>query len=417
MNLFKLKSSGSLLALVAFVSISLSVHAQQVQSDYQIQQEYNQQVKEIKQSLEKVTTLSEAQQVSDRIDSLQMEYSDHKTLINKALYPETFEEQISELEDWALSAQDQLATIEQQQDKLQRMNSELTSYGKKLNNLNSRTDSLETAIQKSIASEKELSDQLRNYRENLERRDQLILSFIDSVVVTYEDLGLSAMTDMENVRSENELNSEESPLKMIRAIPSESLQLLEANQDLRPEDYLRMKAVQQEFSRMWNKVGTKFTQAYSVNPQQTKSEIEQNINQWEKSLNDRMWTSLRQSFQQADIEMQEFNNSSTLFEALNTYVEQGLTKSRQDSGNKTYQDYTKFSDFWNTRVKEHWTENMIRTEVLSSSQIATIDQKTNRWASIAKPESNLMAYLLGASLFTIAVLGFMLFREKSGKKA
>ncbi|MDR8390935.1 hypothetical protein NC796_07290 [Aliifodinibius sp. S!AR15-10] len=417
MNLFKLNYTGSLLALVTFVSISVSAHAQQVQSDYQIQQEYNQQVKEIKQSLESVTTLSEAQQVSDRIDSLQMEYVDHRTLINKAVYPETFEEQISELEEWALSAQDQLATIEQQQDKLQRMNSELTSYGKKLNNLNSHTDSLETAIQKSIASEKELSDQLRNYRENLERRDQLILSFIDSVVVTYEDLGLNAMTDMENVRSENELNTEESPLKMMRAIPSESLQLLEANQDLRPEDYLRMKAVQQEFSRMWSKVGTKFTQAYSVNPQQTKSEIEQSINQWEKGLNDRMWTSLQQSFQQADIEVQDFNNSSTLFEALNTYVEQGLTKSRQDSGNKTYQDYTKFADFWNTRVKEYWTENMIRTEVLSSSQIATIDQKTNRWASIAQPESNLMAYLLGVSLFTIAVLGFMLFREKSGKKA
>ncbi|MDZ7693743.1 MAG: hypothetical protein U5K69_21925 [Balneolaceae bacterium] len=53
-------------------------------------------------------------------------------------------------------------------------------------------------------------------------------------------------------------------------------------------------------------------------------------------------------------------------------------------------------------------------KLLTSNQVADIDQKVTQWAAIAKPESNLLAYLLGASVLAIAVLGFMLFRQRNG---
>lgn len=418
MKILQRKNISSLLAICTLVfAASMTAEAQQVQSDYQIQQEYKQEVKSIKADLEEVSSDSVAQNIIQRIDSLENAYAEHSTLINKAIYPNTFEEQITELQNRASTTQQNLATIEQQEEKLNELTSKLDSYSQRLTRLNQQTDSLQTAVQNSVESEKELSSQLRDYRQSLERRDELILSFIDSVVVTYQNLGLNSMADLEDVRSENRLDTDRSPLKMIRTIPSESMQLLESNSKLSPEDYLRMKTVQKEFAGMWNKVGSKFSEAYSANPTQTESEIKQSILKWEQALNDRLWTSMYQSFKEANIDLKDFDDSSSLYDAINTYVEQGFTQSKQDSGEKAYENFNKFSDFWNNRVKGQWSPSIIQTDVLTSAQIATIDQKTNQWATIAKPESNWMAYLLGVSVLAIAVLGFMLFREKSnGKK-
>ncbi|MFH5833972.1 hypothetical protein ACG2F4_08780 [Halalkalibaculum sp. DA3122] len=414
---FRAEGIGTILASWIMVfTVSGVLCAQEIQSDYQIQQEYRAAVQSVKAELDEVSSQAEARETGGRIDSLESFYAEHAALINKAIYPATFEEQITELKNRARIAYNNLARIARQEAKLNQLDEQLDRYGDRLARLNARADSLQAAVQNSVASEKELSGQLRNYRESLERRDALILSFIDSVIVTYQNMEIASIGDLEQIRSENRLKTDRSPLTMIRTIPSESMQLLESNSELGTGDYLRMKKVQEEFAQMWETVGSKFSEAYSVNPRQTESEIQQAALRWEQALNERLWTSLNQSFKEADIELKKFDDPNSLYEALNTYVEQGFTQSKQDSGEKTYQDFSRFSDFWNHRVKGQWTPGIIQAEILTSAQIATIDQKTNQWATVAKPESNLLAYLLGVSVLAVAVLGFMLFREKTAEK-
>lgn len=413
-SITKLQQQLSSLLVFGILSVFMATAAlAQVKSDYQIQQDFKQEVKNIKQKLDNTNKQAEAKKLVERVRELENNYSAYDELINKALYPDTFEEQITELENRTNLTKKRLARIEQQEQKLLVLSDRLASYNTRLTKLDNKTDSLQTIVQEASQSEEELNDELRRYRQSLQQRDELVLSFVDSVLMTYQNMDMAAIDDMENTSTSNRISAGESPLKLIRTIPSESIQRLEAESQMTAEDLLRMKNVHMEFSNMWKRVGHKFSEIYSVNPMQTESEIQQNINRWEQALKNRLWSSIHQSFEQADINLSEFNNPDAFYDALNTYVEQGLTQGKQDSGNNTYTSYKKFSEFWNSRVKAQWVDNMIRTDLLSSAQVATIDQKTNSWASIARPESNLYTYLFGVSILAVAVLGFMLFREKT----
>ena len=397
------------------LTVAGAVQAQeQPQSDYEIQENFRNQIETLQQQVETVSTSQEADSIRQRIASLETHYADHESLINRALYPETYREKITQLKKRISTTHKRLARIEQQDETLKQLTIRLNNYSKRLIRLDNRTDSLKIAVSESKKTGDELQQELEYYRQQLEQRDQLILSFIDSVVITYQNLGIDSMPDIENRLSKSRLSSGENPLQMIRSIPAESIQLLDSEESLAPEEYLRMKTVHQEYAAMWNKVGHKLTEVYSVNPSQVESEVQQSINRWEKALNDKLWAAMLASFRRADIDIRSFENADAFYEALETYVEQGLAASRKDSGRKSYEQYARFADFWNDRVKGEWIDKMIRTDLITNARLVTIDRKTSDWASVAKPESNLFAYLLGMSVLAIAVLGFLLFREKSG---
>src|SRR5699024_6885808 len=113
--------------------------------------------------------------------------------------------------------------------------------------------------------------------EGLEQRDELILSFIDSMIVAYRQMDLQ-MQDLENLEQTSELDTDGNALNLIHEITVENLQLLETNSgQLRLQDYLRMSEVQQEFQQMWEILGDEITEIYSGDDsQQLSAEIEQN---------------------------------------------------------------------------------------------------------------------------------------------
>ncbi len=403
------------------LGFAATASAQNVQSDYEIQKTYKQQVQAIGEAIADAESAAAIDTLVTRIDSLEKNYADHQTLINKVIYPETFDEQIKALKKQAVGTRQYLATIREQAQQLHKLNNQLSAYSSRLSRLTNSTDSLQTVVQRTERSQSQLAAEVEDYKNQLRQRDELILSFIDSVVVNYQKLGVNSFNQIEKTASERRLNVEGNPLELIRSISRGSTELLQSENTFTPEDYLRMKAVNKEFSRMWGIVGEELSIIYSENPDKTQEEIQQHIQKWEESLDVQLWASLQQSFEEKGIELSEFHSDTAFYSAINSYVNQAAAQSRKKGNEDAYETYNKFTDFWNNTVKQHWIDHMTHAEMMSSTQVAKIDQKVNQWASFfTEEESNLLSYLLGGSLLVLAILGFMLFREKrngTGKRS
>lgn len=405
-----------LILSVILLGFAIDAAAQQAKSDYEIQKTFKQEYQRLSNGLQEADSSATIRQLIKDVKQLDENYSEHSELLNVALYPDTYNEEMDFLKRRALTAEQQLVTIEEQEQKLQELSGQITSYDSRLDILNKQTDSLQNAIRKSLKSEEQLAGMVRRYRESLEQRDDLILSFVDSVMITYQKLNVESMQDLENAKKKARFNADGNALKMIQDIANENISLLESNSNLSAEEYLRMSSVNQEFQTMWDKIGSKLVEIYADGNTETEENIGKAIKAWDEKLTSQTWAAIDSSFKQAGIPIEDFEDSESFYSSLNNYLEQSIQTSESESGKSTLSDYQNFSNFWSERVQVEWTPHLIDAGILSPRQMATIDQQVKQWASNAEPESLLLVYLLGISVLAIVALGVILAREKINKK-
>jgi len=157
-----------LLLPIVFIIGTTTTLAQSAQSDCEIQKAFKTQYAEFEDQIERTSSPDSIQQVIASIKQFDEQYKSHSDLLNKALYPDTYQQRMEELKKSSVITKNRLQTIEQQTQKMDELQTQLTTYQRDMRALNKRTDSLKVAIQKSTQSEKQLADMLREYRNNLE---------------------------------------------------------------------------------------------------------------------------------------------------------------------------------------------------------------------------------------------------------
>ncbi len=406
-----------LLLSILFAVGTTTIFAQSTQSDYEIQKAFKAQYAEFENQIETTSSPDSIQQLIASIKQFDEKYQSHSELLNKALYPETYKQQMEELKKSSVIAKDRLQTIEQQTQKMQKLETQLADYEQNINQLDKQTDSLKEAMQKSIQSEKQLADMLREYRNNLEKRDELILTFIDSMVVTYQKMDLQALQDLENIDKKSRFESNGNALKMIHDISDENLSILERNTDkLRLQDYMRMAEVHQQFEMMWSRLGDKIQQVYNgKNAESLAKQVDRNINQWNSKLKAQAYAALEDTLAHNNIQTNSFQSSEEFYSALSSYLDAKIKESKENRSEAGYNNFKAFQDFWN-RVEMQWSSNFVDAGLISKPQMATLNQKVDTWAEQAQPRSNnILVYLLGGSVLLAVALGVMLIREKKTK--
>ena len=403
---------------VLFGLCSLGAAAQTAQSDYEIQKSFKQQYSDFQQKLDVVNSPDSMQVLIDSIKKFDRQYENHAELLNKALYPETYSQRMENLKKSSVVVLNRLQTIQKQTQRLDTLQKQLAGYENNLQDLNRRTDSLQKEMRESIQSEKQLSSMVRQYRESLEKRDELILAFIDSMVVAYQQMDLRSLQDLENIDKKSRIESDGDALKMIRDISAENLNILEQNSEkLRLQDYMRMAEVQDQFEKMWTRLGTKIKEVYEgENAEELARQVDKNIGAWGEKLKSQTFAALKDTLGENNIELSEFKSSEEFFTSLETYLDSKIEKSREGGSDTLYTDFQNFQKFWN-QVEVRWSSNFVDAGIVSSDQMATLNRKVDTWGQQVQPgSSNLLVYLLGGSVLLLVALGVLLFREKKGKK-
>lgn len=409
-NITKLLAAALLLGTVAVQSAQA-----QVKSDYEIKQNFTEQYAKLSKAIEQASEVEEINDLVQQVNEMDQEFNSHNKLLDQVLYPDTYRERMDELRQRAESAQERIQTITEQQSQLDQLTGKVTNYEGRLGNLSSRTDSLQKVIQQSKANERELNAMVRRYRNNLQERDEFIMNVVDSMFVTYSNLDLQSVKGMSESMNKARMNSDGNALHLIRAIASQNLQLLNSSDNLATQDYLRMYMVQQRFSQMWNRLDDKLLTIYASSKErdQIRGEINKSLADWNEKVSTQTWNTLNSAFAEAGIKLGNFADSEGFYNALTSYVDQGIKQSKEGGGQEASQKFQNFQSFWNNTVKADWANYLNDGDMLSYEQIAGVDQKLTQWETVAQPTDYTMYILLGIAVLIIVVLGVMLARSKS----
>lgn len=398
-----MKNSIQLLAIVFISLVGLNqVFAQQ--SDYKIKQNFEKQHAQLLTNIELAQKVAEIDSLINEVDNLKAEYSDQEKMLNYALYPESFDSKIAGLKSEARSAEHKLLIIENQAERLSMLTDEVTRFKSELANLSGRSDSLRKAIAASEESERKLSNLVSNYRKSVEERDEFIFDMVDSLFVTYNQLAPGTIEELAKTDGSGTIKSGDNPLVIVNSILTENIETLKAGSDnFSTEDYLRIYALQSKVDDVWNNIGDNLIEIYGGDDKSRwKKRIETDLKDWKASASLSMWNSLDNYLELKSVELGAFDNNSSFFTALDNFVSKATEKSNGEIiSSSSYEDFKTFSEFWSSKVMDEWNNYLVEADVLTSSQIATIDSKIDNWGDSSKPFPTSMLIIFGIGILVI----------------
>lgn len=403
------------LTLLTILFAFFSMNAVAQDSDYEIQQSFKKQYEQYEQEIEQAKSVQELNALIDSVKELNNTYRENADLLDKALYPKTYDNKIKELQKKSLRTRKRQKTIQNQSEDLKKLKTNLADYESRLGNLNNQTDSLQKVLNASEKDSKKLNRTLNEYQKRLKSRDELLLAFIDSMTTANKEWKALADSSLENQQKNMRMKSGDTALQMMQNISGQQIEILQTKaSNLRLRDYMRMAEVQYKFEDMWHKLGDRMQKIYEDDDADKITEqVKGNIVQWNQLLKAQIFTSLNNLFDQKNLAVSDFDNGTELYGALSNYTDKKIKESRNEASKTNYKEFKAFSQFWNN-VQLKWSDEVIKSRIMTGKQMAAINQKVSEWSAQAKPGSggNLLVYLLGATLLVAIVLGVMLVRER-----
>lgn len=385
-------------------------------SDYQIKKNFDESYASLNMAVQNVMEVSKLDSLQNEISNLEYRNESHEEMLDHALYPETFDSSIDKLKQLAQSAQQRLLIIESQNEKLAELSGELSNYKTELAILSNQSDSLRKAISNSEESEEDLSTLVRRYRKNIKDRDEMVLNMVDSLFIMYKDLEAENLSELSSKLKARKISSGDNPLKLIESMIEDNVAILKANNEsLQTEDYLRMYVVQNRFDEIWNQIGMDMANIYGGNESgKWKSNIDSKIKDWKASASKNMWDSMDAYLEENNVDLGAFDNNASFYAAIENFVNKATDASKEKVMTQVnYDDFQAFYDIWNGKIKNEWGNYVQQGEVLTMSQISTIDSEVMGWKEQAEPRSLVIPILFGLSLITIVGLVIVLARMKS----
>lgn len=402
-----MKSTISTFAVLLFVA-GTTVTAQQ--SDYKVVQDFKADYNELVNRVDNAVSSDDLSEIIADIDALEAENSGHSSLIDGYMYPDTFEGKISDLRARYGAADNNVGVIESLNQKIAELEAEMTELRDRLGALDEDSQAIAQRLERAAANERRLSTLVRQYRENLENRDAFVSELLEDLLKRYQTMDAQTQEEI----SAAAVNLEDNPLALLRTILAEYINLADRETGLESEDYIRMRAQHGYFSDVWSNVGERMASTYaSEESVQAKQEVDDHLNAWRASVDNKLWNALSTSFNQNGIQLPTFTSASAFNNALNTYVDEMTEISRGQNTEEDLEVHNNFSEFWNNTVKAEWGEYLVAGKVLSQGDIAAIDVKISGWGQAAAPTSNLMFILFLISLAVIIGLIVLLVTKKN----
>lgn len=402
-----MKTTISTLSVLLFLA-STAVIAQQ--SDYQIQQDFRTEYKELATQIDNATSTEELESAYAEISEFEAKYSGYSSLINSALYPETFEERISDLQSRYGISETNVNVVNQLNEQIAGLQRELDELRERLAGMDEDSQALRERIERASANERRLSGLVRQYRQNLENRDEFVSEMLEGLLNRYQTMDAQSQAEL----AEAIESMDDNPLDLLRTILQGYINAADRDAGLESVDFLRMRAQHGYFSNVWDKIGSRLAETFAPDsPVQARQEITDLLSAWQASIDNKLWNALSTSFNQAGIQLSTFTSADAFNNALNQFVDNATEVSRNQNEEADYELYRSFSDFWNNTVKAGWGEFLVAGNVLDQGQIAAIDVKISDWGQAATPTSNLMFILFLVSLAVIIGLIVLLVTKKS----
>jgi len=385
------------------------------QSDYEIVENFKSNIKQIEQSIRNVVTLDELNEVSPKIDALRTNFRANKELLDKSLYPDNFDKSIEKLETaFSIRSKDfiqidvlqtEVYGLREQVDVLNKRNTELINQLAVLESESKTNKNKIAQLEKTIAE----------LKASLKKRDELIISLIDSLLPSSAISGELSADQKDQLFNGSESNS---VLYNIKRSIRDNLRFLDVT-TLKPDDVAEIKREQQEFSRVWKSVGPKMVDIYAQKKGNANDlkEIDAAFNSWHDALRDEVWNSIREEFSIYNLNLRNFSSGNEFTNSVTAFINDEIKNVGVRDETQVKRTYTEFADsVWFGTIKPQWVSYLIDNKMMTDAQKDTIETRLSEWKEKVEPAGFNWLYLIIAALVVIVVVLLFIKRKPSQPK-
>jgi hypothetical protein len=385
------------------------------QSDYEISQSFKQKRKQLEEKIHNAKNLEELNSIVADIDRLRNEYVEHKTLLDKSLYPDNFDKTFEKLDLSFVIRNKDFTTIDILQSENLQLKEQVALLNKRSTELMNKIQEFEYSNKKDVNKVSELEEAVRELKRSLRKRDELIISIVDSLM-PQPMMGETRLSSQErnSIYIEAENNDVLSNVKLSLLDQIKFLELT----TLEPGDLTEIKKQKNQFAEFWQDTGARLVDIYAgknKNSEEIK-EIDSLFSKWDFTLAQEVWKNIREEFVYNKINLIEFTNGEEFKNVLISFIDDAIKNIGVKSPDESNHTYSLFSDStWFKIITPNWIPYLIDNEMLDIAQKHKVESKISEWKGRLTPSSFDWIYVLVAIL-TVAGLGYMnrrrLFKNK-----
>ena len=374
------------------------------QSDYDLVKNFKQKYNQLEEAITKAKNLEELNSIVADIDRFRNEYLEQKALLDKSLYPGNFDKTFERLNISFVIRNQNFTTIDILQTENLELKDQVTLLNKRNAELMNKIQEYEYTDKKDVNKAAELDALVKELRRSLRKRDELIVSIVDSLLPMMEQTQLSSQ-EMNSIYIEAERNN---VLSNVKHSLLDNIRFIELT-SLEPGDLTEIKKQQNKFVEFWQGAGTKLVDIYAGKNKKNKEikEIDSLFSIWNFTLEQEAWRNIREEFAYNNINLIEFTNSEEFANVLTSFIDEAIKNIGVKSPAESNLTYSSFSDStWFKVISPNWIPFLIDNKMLDAYQERNVEIKISDWKGRLTPSSFGWMYVLVA-VIAVAGLGYM----------
>ena len=395
-----------LVALLVLLAI-FSTAAQQM-SDRAIVEKFSKTVKDLYEAVDVAKSAFDCADISASIEALKKEFSVHKDLLDRALYPDDYSKTIANLEGRLLVRQKDLGVIETQIARIAELESQVRELSGKIEDLTKENEKLFGGIKnlqrahqlnmEAAAADRATIDSLTNVvarlRSNLKERDALVFALLDTLFMQY-DKDVASMSDVEkqgvSVRLERR-----NVLTNIKKSISDNLVFLQST-SLSANDYVEIARQNQRFASQWKGLGQKISSIY-LSGKQKKNEpavIDSMLSTWSAKVDEATWRGLAALMAKGGVQLSSFANGKEFTSCFSAFVDAEIKNAKNEPDDVLRKRFNTFNDeVWQKDIAPAWLPVLMESGKITADQKAEIEKSHDSWEKAVTPVSPIVYILV-----------------------
>lgn len=384
------------------------------QSDYEKTQNFKTRYKQLEDAIKNAASIDECNVIGENIAKLKTDFTSDSALLDKSLYPETFETSFAKIER-ALEVRKgdftQIVELKTQVGTLQDKVSELSQQNEGLIVQIKQLQLKSTKDAQTIASLQKLVSQLKS---NIAQRDELVRGLVDSLLAEFVKTP-GTLNEVEKQAIFTKVDSGNLFYNIERTI-SDNIQFMKVTQTT-PDDLSNMKKQYADFNKVWRQIGPKLADVY-LNKRDKATEIANIDNMfadWNSKINDEIWGQVNRLFREKQLPLLPFRNGGQFVNSVSSFVDDELKNLPVKGSSQAKETFYMFTDsvYFKT-VQPTWIPILIENNMMSSANKDTIEKRISTWKEKVAPASkwNWVYFVGGFIIIALLVAYFMKGRKK-----
>ena len=384
------------------------------QSDYEKTQNFKTRYKQLEDAIKNAASIDECNVIGENIAKLKTDFTSDSALLDKSLYPETFETSFAKIER-ALEVRKgdftQIVELKTQVGTLQDKVSELSQQNEGLIVQIKQLQLKSTKDAQTIASLQKLVSQLKS---NIAQRDELVRGLVDSLLAEFVKTP-GTLNEVEKQAIFTKVDSGNLFYNIERTI-SDNIQFMKVTQTT-PDDLSNMKKQYADFNKVWRQIGPKLADVY-LNKRDKATEIANIDNMfadWNSKINDEIWGQVNRLFREKQLPLLPFRNGGQFVNSVSSFVDDELKNLPVKGSSQAEKTFYMFTDsvYFKT-VQPTWIPILIENNMMSSANKDTIEKRISTWKEKVAPASkwNWVYFVGGFIIIALLIAYFMKGRKK-----